>query len=382
MFKKIWFSIVLLLVPAAIFAQADSSHLRISLLTCGVGDEIWETFGHTAIRITDSARGTDMVYNYGTFDGYDKNFEVKFMRGKLLYYVSYDPFRDFMTEYIEGKRSVQEQVLLLTGPQKEDIYSFLQWNAQNANKYYKYDFFFDNCATRIRDIFPKTFGSNFKFGRVIPEHSHITYRDIINRYLYKLHWERLGINILLGSKVDKVMSNEDIMFLPDYLRDGVGGATVNGRKIAAPVQTILPGKDTELAGFNGALLLMCVLAALTILGLTVRPLRLLGRLMSTLLLFVTGVLGLLILFMWLGTDHQACQNNWNILWAIPTNIIIAANTRRKDRYAMVAIILLIVSLLLHVLGIQALPLPELAPLLLAMLFIYGTIYRRNRIKTT
>jgi hypothetical protein len=276
---------------------------------------------------------------------------------------------------------VQEQELLLNASQKEQIYTYLQWNAQPEHKYYKYDFFFDNCATRIRDIFPKNLNPGFSFGRTVPADSKLTFRHIMNKYFYCRPWERVGCNILLGSRIDKVMSNEDIMFLPDYLRDGVAGATVNGKKISTVPVVILPGNMPP-AGFNWPLVLTSVLALLTIVGLTVRPLRWLGRFMSVSLLFVTGLLGCLILVMWFGTDHKACGDNFNVLWLMPTNIIIAFfNPKGKGKYALIAMILIFVSLVLHILKIQALVV-EFLPLMLALLFIFGTIYRRNNATQT
>jgi len=162
-------------------AKTDSSHLRISLLTCGVGDEVWETYGHTAIRVTDSSKGIDDVYNYGTFNAYEEGFELKFMKGKLLYYVSYYPYYLFLKEYANANRSVYEQELILDRKKKEHIYEFLRWNAEEEHKFYKYDFLYDNCATRIRDVFPKTFGKYFKFGQTLPENSRLTFRQIINQ---------------------------------------------------------------------------------------------------------------------------------------------------------------------------------------------------------
>jgi hypothetical protein len=378
MLKKLGFFLVAFISCAVVYAQADSSHLRISLLTCGVGDEIWETFGHTGVRIIDSAHHTDVVYNYGTFNGFDKDFELKFMRGKLPYYLSIDQFPDFMEEYVEAKRQVQEQVLLLPGKQKEDIKAFLDDNALPENREYKYDFFFDNCATRIRDIFPKVFGDQFKFAQVLPPDSKLTYRQIINIYFYKTHWERVGINILLGSKIDAVMTNKDIMFLPDYLRDGLAGATVDGKRISTDPAIILPGGARTPAGPNYPLILMVILALLTVAGLSVPGLRILGKVMSSLLLLVTGLLGCLILVMWFGTDHQGCHDNYNLLWALPTNLILAFSQRRKGRYALIAIVLLLLSLVLHIARVQQLPLLELGPLLLALLYIYGAVYRRSK----
>lgn len=378
---KRFFSVLLVICSfySGINAQTDSSRLRVSMLTCGVGDEIWETFGHTAIRVTDSTLGTDMVYNYGTF-GFSDDFEMQFMKGKLLYYVSYYPYTDFLDEYVSAKRSVQEQVLLLNEEKKKEVSDFLKENAKEENRYYKYDFFFDNCATRIRDVFPRSLGKDFHFAQVIPTDSRITFRQIINRYFYKVHFERFGINLLLGSRIDKVMTNEDIMFLPDYLRDGLAKATINGNRVTTDPELLVPGSFYKPAGFNWMLLLTLVLAGLTIIGLTYAPLHVLGKVMSSLLLLLTGLLGTLMVVMWLGTDHQGCQNNYNILWALPTNLILAfIRKSNKGRYALVAIILIGVSLVLHVLKVQELPILELSPLLLALLFVYGSMYKRDKI---
>ena len=382
MTRKLLLFLLFVLGFAITRGQADSSHLRISLLTCGPGDdEVYSVFGHSGVRVIDSAAHTDIVFNYGTFE-FGPDFELQFMRGKLLYCLSTSPYLNFLQEYVVTRRSVEEQVLLLTSKQKASIYSFLQWNAEPENKSYKYDFFFDNCSTRIRDIFtnPDVFGKGFTYGPTLPPGSSPTFRDIINLYFYKDHWTRTGVNILLGSKIDKRMTGSDIMFLPDYLRDGLGGAVVNGVKAASATEVILPGEKPKSSGLNGALLLTVVLAALTIAGLTVNKLRLLGRVMSVLFLFVTGLLGTLILVMWFATDHQGCGNNFNLLWCLPTNLIIAvANPKGKAKYALVGMILLLVSLILHVLKIQGLII-EFIPVFLALMFIYGTIYRRSIIK--
>lgn len=376
----LFFAITFLVVNCS-FAQTDSSHLRVSLLTCGTGPEPWETFGHTAIRVTDSAAGTDNVYNYGTFNGYDEHFLEKFTRGKLLYYVSYYPYRDFVLEYASANRSVKEQLLLLDGKAKIAIADYLAWNALDENKYYKYDFFFDNCATRQRDIFPEVLGKDFHFGYTLPKDKKLSFRNIINQYFYRVHWQRFGVNILLGSKIDKIMSNKDVMFLPDFLSEGIAKAELNGQKIAAPAQTIVPGAAPLPAGIDEPLLVMLAICLLTIAGLMISKLKVLGNIMSFLVLLLTGLLGCFILVMWFGTDHQTCQNNFNLLWALPTNLILAFATKRnKDKYALIGIVLILISLLLHILKIQELPLLELSPLLLALLFIYGSIYRKNKMK--
>ncbi len=358
----------------------EATHLRISLLTCGPGyAEIYEVFGHTAIRIIDTVNNSDLVYNYGTFNGFEENFEIKFMRGKLDYYLSICTFDEFMQEYVEHHREVVEQVLLLNDKQKKIFYDFLNWNAEPQNRNYKYDFFFDNCSTRIREIFPETVSKDFKFAQVVPPIKNYTFRHIINEYFYITVWERFGINILLGSRIDKVMTNSDIMFLPEYLSRGVKGAVANGLPVGPDVVQLLPGNPAPPAPVDGPMLLTWGLAILTIVGLSFKRLHVLGRVMSMLLLFVTGLLGCLILVMWFGTNHQGCGNNFNILWALPLNIYIAfANPKGKGRYALIAIGLIFVTLLLHIAGIQQLILSEFLPLLLALVYIYGTIYRSDK----
>ncbi len=382
MFKKVLLLLLAFAGYFTAFAQVDSSHIRISLLTCSPGDEeIYEVFGHTGVRIVDSVHHTDNVYNYGTFS-YGPDFEMQFMRGKLLYSLSVEPFNVFMDEYIQAKRSVEEQVFLMDWKKKEQINYFLDWNAEPENRNYKYDFFFDNCATRIRDIFqrPEVFGKKFHYGQALPIGKSLSFRDIINIYFYGNHWTRLGVNILLGSKIDKQMTNSDIMFLPDYLRDGLGDALVDGKKIATSPALILPGNKASTAGINEAFLLTSLIALLTIAGLSLYRFRVLGNIMSSLLLFVTGALGCLILVMWFATDHQGCSNNFNILWCLPLNIVIAFyKPKGAGRYALIAMFLILISFLLHLFKIQAL-IPEFIPLLLALLFVYGMIYRRSQIK--
>ena len=363
--------------------QAPGSGLRISLVTCGVGEELYASFGHTALRVIDSVAGTDTAFNYGTFEFSDPDFYPKFVRGKLLYYVNAEDYRSFISTYIYERRSIEEQVLLLSTEQKMKMYEFLQYNALPENKYYKYDFLFDNCATRIRDVFPKSLGEDFKFGPAIPADSRLTYRNIIDHYLRNKHWERFGIDLALGSPIDVVMTNEGTMFLPDYLRDGIGKATYKGKPVTGPVKQILPGSEESEGGLNGPLVLTSVIALLTILGLTVPRLRILGKIMSSILLFITGLLGVFFLFMWFGTDHQSCQNNYNVLWALPTNgLLVFWKPKGIAKYSLVAIALIVVSSVLHVLGIQGLPLLELGPILLSLVFIFGMIYKKNRVETS
>src|SRR5690606_9046113 len=128
----------LLAAPSPSRAQPDSCALRLRLITCGPGEDLYALFGHSALRVVDSVRNLDMVFNYGTFDFDEPGFYLRFMRGDLRYYVSIGHYRDFLFTYQMEGRSVMEQVLQLSCADRNRIYAFLQFNAREENKYYAY----------------------------------------------------------------------------------------------------------------------------------------------------------------------------------------------------------------------------------------------------
>ena len=172
-------------------AQRDSCNLRISLLTCTPGEELYSTFGHSAIRVVDSTAKTDLVYNYGTFDFYDRDFYEKFIKGKLLYFVSVDSLFAFLWEYQYFKRGVTEQVINLSCDEKEKMLTALKENSKEENKYYRYDFNYDNCTTRLRDILEKINGNPLQTKNILP-HTNTTFRHLIHDYLNRggQHWSK------------------------------------------------------------------------------------------------------------------------------------------------------------------------------------------------
>jgi hypothetical protein len=171
------------------------------------------------------------------------------------------------------------------------------------------------------------------------------------------------------------MTDKDIMFLPDYLRDGLAGAMVNGHKIAAPATLVLQGFNDEKMPINGPLMLTSFLALLTLAGLFVKKLRILGKVMSFLLLLATGLLGCLILVMWFATDHQGCSDNFNLLWCLPTNIVIAFfKPKGKGKYGLIGFTFIVISITVSLFRVQGL-IWEFAPILLALAGIYFSVYR-------
>jgi len=385
---RYFFAFALLLASALAFGRQDTAtlspsaagSLRISILTCGVGEELYSSFGHTGVRVTDSSRHLDVVYNYGTFNFSDPDFYTKFTLGKLLYYLDKSSFEDFMYTYREEKRNVQEQVLDLTDEQELAFVAFLERNLRPEHRAYHYDFLFDNCTTRVRDLFPKLLGTEFYFGNVLGSKK-ISYRNILNQYLVNKHWERFGINLLLGSRVDSIMTEDGAMFLPDFLHKGLVHAKYRGKHVVGQHIVLLDHKHVYRTAFNGPLWLMIGLLILTALSFLVKSFRYLRNILRFLVLFLTGILGVFMLFMWLGTNHQSCSDNLNILWAVPLNAGVAFIAHQKRFwlriYALAAISLLIVALIVHVIGFQQMPLIELSPLLLCLMYIYIDMYKQN-----
>ena len=225
--KKIIFSLLLIINYSLLIihsataqptfpADRDTSRLRISLLTCTPGEELYSSFGHSAFRVIDSNSVTDIVYNYGTFNFDDEGFYIKFVRGKLLYYVSTEYFIDFKNIYESENRGITEQVLLLSASERIAVNQFLNENIKAENRFYKYDFFFDNCTTRLRDILKKQHDSIFCQKPVMPAGT--TFRQAIHQYLDHngQQWSELGIDILMGRRCDAIMTPSQ-MQSPDLL---------------------------------------------------------------------------------------------------------------------------------------------------------------------
>ena len=328
---------LLLFLPLKIIAQNDSCHLRISLLTATPGEELYSTFGHSALRVTDTVSNTDIVYNYGTFNFDEPGFYTKFIRGKLMYYLSTEDFESFQYAYQQENRAITEQVLNITCSEKQNIIMLLQANMMAHNRFYKYDFLFDNCTTRLRDLVESATDSTVHFGEVLKTKT--TFRDLIYEYLdyNDKQWSKLGIDILLGSKTDAVMKPREVMFLPDYLMKTFDSSSIDSRPLVSDRQSLYKidhsrNKKDNLT--HPLFLFTCLFVLIAFLSFSKNIF--IQRFLSSFdgfLFFLTGLLGLLLLFMWFGTDHIMCKNNYNLLWAWPTNIVAAFYIHSRKGWA-------------------------------------------------
>ena len=375
---SIMLSIIVLCCTYISHAQ-DTSRLRVSILTCGVGEDLYSCYGHSAIRIIDSSTGTDIVYNYGTFNFGDPDFYSKFTRGKLPYYLNDENFQGFIGTYINEGRGVTEQLLDLTDKDAKMVQYFLSDNLKEENKYYRYDFLLDNCSTRVRDIFPTLFNTRFEFGHSMADDS-CSFRTILDQYEKNKHWERVGINLLMSHLVDNKMSNVQSMFLPDYLMKGISEATLDGKPIVKETISILPqivAIPTEVN--QPKMLLWAFLFAVVFLSFnkTFQPWLVY---VDVLLFMLLGLLGCFMLFMWFGTEHAVCSYNRNLFWAFPLHLIFAfmltRNSDKASRYARYASWLVTLSMLYGLIATQAY-MSEIIPLLLLILFRLGKYARRS-----
>lgn len=292
----------------------ENARLRISLLTCTPGEELYSTFGHTAIRVIDSNAVTDIVYNYGTFNFRDPDFYSKFVQGKLLYFVSAEYFNDFRESYLFENRGITEQLLNLNEAEKFNLYTALNNNLKEENRYYKYDFTYDNCTTRARDIILASTEEKHRLAATMP--SDASFRNAIHIYLdsNKHYWSKLGIDLLLGARMDVAMNTEQQQFLPDNLlfaMDGSQPPIVNEERIILQQAGGTPGPSW----FQPWVVFTALLGMYILFSLYAS--RSLMQFADFFLFFITGLIGCLLLFMWWGTDHNMTKDNYNLLWALP-----------------------------------------------------------------
>jgi hypothetical protein len=319
-------ALIFILCSADLFAVSLSDSSRISLLTCAPGEELYSCFGHSGIRVTDYRQGFDVVFNYGTFDFGAPNFYLNFLRGHMIYMIGVDNFKDFHDQYIYEQRSIYEQEMNLDERDRAKIFDFLVNNARPENRDYRYDFLYDNCATRIRDVFEKNLPGKVKF-----DYSSFTdkksFRTLINDYSENQPWEQFGMGLLIGLPVDRIATPEQETFLPDYLSQAFAHATVSGQPLCQSQVTILDIKAPSVQSLDKRITPNIVFNVLMLLVLFMTAWELRKGvhfyLVDFPLLFIAGILGCLMLGLGGFTEHTTTQWNLNLLWALPTHLIVA-----------------------------------------------------------
>src|SRR5690554_1862341 len=227
--KKINFTIMLLITLFFISNQAKSQitlheDAEVSLLTASPWNgAVYALFGHTAIYIHDDSTGVDAVFNYGYFDPTQPNFIYNFIRGKTDYILGVDFYDQFIAEYSYKGQKVTKQILNLSAAEKQQLYNALYINSLPENRGYRYNYFYDNCSTRPRDMIEKYTNGVIAY---LPTPQNQTYRDLLHERLDGYSWVIFGIDLLIGTEADRTIDLREKMFLPSYLMDSFDGATI------------------------------------------------------------------------------------------------------------------------------------------------------------
>jgi len=317
------FWLAVLSVPSV--AQLSDS-ATISIWTCRQGDDVWNTFGHTAIKVEDPVTAKYEIYNFGMFDFDEPGFTPKFLRGKLLYFLGIQSKARFYGGYKEEERSIFEQKLNLTTTQKNTIYLKLRENFKKENRRYLYDFFFDNCSTRQRDIIFNSLENLTDINDVKPTK---TYRQLLDEYIFASPWMDFGIDLIIGKIADDVASKKDMMFLPDYLYERLKNTRVDGEPLVIETSTILDFESRHIQRqkatfFSPQLLfgLFFLLELLLFFKFFKKPIPGIIKFYDGIWYTLLAISSIIILFMWFGTDHEATKQNLNVLWLNPLFFIL------------------------------------------------------------
>jgi hypothetical protein len=291
----------------------ESDSLQISLLTCDPGGELYSTFGHSALRVKNFTTSDDWVFNYGTFNFGEKNFYLKFLRGKLLYQLSVSSMENFLYSYFQENRTVYEQVLYLNQSQQQDLLQALIENRKPENRSYQYDFFWDNCSTRIRDQLEKTVDSIQYPGR----HTR-PFRSYLHDYLTNQPWSQFGIDLILGLPCDHAADTREAMFLPLEMMEIYDSSRYQGRPLfskSVVIQAANPNRENK-SYVTPLVISLCILGVSFFWWYTRR-----GSGWFYGLFFLTGLAGIIIFFLWFLSDHITTKNNLHFIWANPLTLL-------------------------------------------------------------
>lgn len=322
-------------------APADSQALSVWLMTMGPGDAVWERFGHNAIRIRDERSGNDRVYNWGMFSLEQSGFVLQFLRGRMRYWMASEDAALTVNAYRAYNRSVTIQELSLTGVQKLALLAFVQHNELPENRFYDYDYFLDNCSTRVRDALDGALGgvlaTAFK-----NQQTDLSYRDHARRLMQGDLWSYTGIDIGLGRPTDRPITSWEEMFVPMSLQRLIRQVHItNTRGERVPlvaservlVQSTRPPTPERPGSRVLVYLLAGVLLAAIILACALTRAAPVAAVLATTWCIVVGFIGTVLLLLWTATTHVAAYQNANLLPFNPAWLILAGLTVARSRWA-------------------------------------------------
>jgi len=323
-----------LLDSSQVQAAEPPTHTEVWLVTYGPGEIYWQRFGHNAIWIRDPGLGLDHVFNFGFFDFEQKGFLRHFLQGRLMYFSAAQPAQREFAQYIDENRSIRAQRLALTPEQALSLTDYLVNEVQPANREYLYDYYRNNCSTRVRDALDMVLGKAMQ-ATYSPLAAQQNLRDHTRRLTIADYWLYLGLELVLGSPIDRPISRWDEFFIPAKLAEGVEQMNVGHAPDAHPLvledvmlyTSSLPKPPEQTAQWWPRYLVLAV-AVLAMAFVLSRMLRWVHPLvLARSWLLVSGLLGLALLYLWFFTDHNVARNNLNLALFNPLWLLCWAGRR-------------------------------------------------------
>ncbi|MDP4680878.1 MAG: DUF4105 domain-containing protein [Cyclobacteriaceae bacterium] len=303
-----------------------SDQAEITVITIGpTQTELYSAFGHSGFRVIDPKVEFDKFYNYGAFNFNQPNFYLNFTRGKLLYSLDVNDFILYQNLYIRENRSITEQYLNLSQTQKQAVFDFMQNNAKPENAAYYYNYCYDNCSTKMRDVLGTVLNDKISYDFSYAKDD-LSYRQLMDLYLQGQEWGDLGIDICLGKEIDNRAGGLGYMYLPDFVLAAFDKAVLEVDGTSKPLvkRTEVINKGSGNIGFEAPIspFVFFVIVFFIIGMLTHRSIKYGVRYkwLDIFLYGLTGILGLLLLILWFGTDHLSAYN-FNLIWAMPLNLV-------------------------------------------------------------
>ncbi len=370
-----------------------SDKAQISVMTCGTGNQLYSAFGHTAFRVQDQVLGLDVVYNYGTFDFDKPNFYLNFAKGKLIYSLSRSSFERFLYSYELEKRWVKEQILDLDQEEVNQLFIFFENNYRPENRDYAYDPLFNNCSSIVGSILTSKFGDAILYEeapkKIWPfewgNEKLVTFRRMVHSHKKINSWSMFGIDLAFGGITDREPTLRQQMFLPYQAMYQLRNTTVDGKPLVKRERVVLDYNEFEdnssfiTSPMFWFVFLLLLVGAITYLD-WIHGTR--NRWLDFSLFLISGLAGTIILLLWLITDHEVTKLNFNFLWLLPTNAILAFYLTKKrleipwlKNYCWVAIGGIGIALVIWMLGIQWLS-PLFVPLMLILIIRYFLLLKR------
>ncbi len=357
----------------------ETPQYEVSILTIGPGNSLSDAFGHSGIRVIDRVNDYDIVFNYGVYDFNAPNFYGNFVKGRPIYSLGLNNYKNFYKNYVNQSRQIIEQKLDLSEYKKRVFVNRLITNSKEANKFYEYNYFENNCSTKIADIFNEILEEDIKNEglhkvNVGPN----SYRKLVYENINPNSWGALGIDICLGAIIDKNINSQDELFLPYNLKsyfDDLGNSNIrNGNLVTTSVLFGEYSKYTEtlISPIYLLLILSLIIISITYID-YLRRTR--SVLLDSIVLLITGIIGLLLIYLWFFSNHTASAWNYNLLWAIPFNLILFIELLKKKQkkwvisYLKLIIIMLLLMCLHWVVGVQVFNI-SLISLILALIIRY------------